>query len=151
MEWLAGETEVLGGNLPRRHFVHHKCHLTRSQWWEASNYLLKLWRGLIINDMDDSTSVSFTADWCPSWWPGILDRSPSGLRRRPSSIWCLSSSPSLHCILALYVVLTIIYPAWRLDSFKQKETAQYTFIACADISSRSHLFLKLLYGHIDVN
>jgi hypothetical protein len=29
VEWeLAGETEVLGGNVPRRHFVHHKSHMT---------------------------------------------------------------------------------------------------------------------------
>jgi hypothetical protein len=28
-EWrLAGETEVLGGNLPQRYFVHHKFHMT---------------------------------------------------------------------------------------------------------------------------
>jgi hypothetical protein len=48
----AGETEVVGENLPQRQFVHHKSHLSRPRCepgpprWEASDKSLEFWRGL---------------------------------------------------------------------------------------------------------
>jgi hypothetical protein len=52
VEWLAGETEILGENLPRYSFDHHKSHMIwpdlepGSPLWEADNYPPELLHGL---------------------------------------------------------------------------------------------------------
>jgi hypothetical protein len=56
VEWsLAGETEVLGENLPQCHFVHHK---PGPPQWEASDQPLELSRSLWVWH----TLIMFTVD-----------------------------------------------------------------------------------------
>jgi hypothetical protein len=57
---MAEETEVLlGKNLPQRHFVHHKSHMTKPgpPRWEASDYFFLL------------LLVGWDFWYCGHYWP----------------------------------------------------------------------------------
>jgi hypothetical protein len=69
---LARETEVLGGNLPWRHFVLHEIPHDDAvsnpgpQRWEVSDQPLELWRGLSVQPLislyTDCLIVTHTSD-----------------------------------------------------------------------------------------
>jgi hypothetical protein len=48
VEWLAGETEILGEKLPHCRFVHHTFHMTVSGL-EPRATPLDMWHGLYLN------------------------------------------------------------------------------------------------------
>jgi hypothetical protein len=92
VEWrLAWETEVLGENLPQRHFVHQKFHLTRSgrepgpPQWESSNRPLELWRGPTVQDH------FLRIDCLSLYYDSALN---SGRKASDTSSWFLSTFTS---------------------------------------------------------
>jgi hypothetical protein len=55
VEWkLAGETEVIGENLPQRHFVHHKSHMTRPGLEP---------RAAAVGQLQDSLPQNYSPHW----------------------------------------------------------------------------------------
>jgi hypothetical protein len=87
VEWrFAGETEVLGENLPQRHFVHHKSHLTRPglqpRTAEVGSQRLTAWdmarpdfpwRKKIVQRKCNSGKVGYVIKQC-SKWEGTVKR-----------------------------------------------------------------------------
>jgi hypothetical protein len=64
LEWLAGETQVLGENLPQFLFIHHKPHMLSGREpgpprWEANVYSLELRHGHTVHRYTSIKVLSF--------------------------------------------------------------------------------------------
>jgi hypothetical protein len=77
---LAGETEVLGENLPQCHFVHHKSHLTRARTRAAAvgsqrltiNYLRTLSQSTGFGHLDVEHNVIVEAMMTRYLYPTLI-------------------------------------------------------------------------------
>jgi hypothetical protein len=59
VEWrLVGETEVLGENMPQRHFVHHKSHMPRPGFEKALTFFAPSNTGIMVGPVEPGTSGS---------------------------------------------------------------------------------------------
>jgi hypothetical protein len=94
VQWkLAGETEIVGENLPQRHFVHHKSQMTRlGSNSGRRDWTPELWRGSLI-DIENLINYSIYEilyTRCSIWNPVVnrdLAKCWISVRQQRETIW----------------------------------------------------------------